>query len=278
MTQDPILVLGATGKTGRRVLQRLRARDVPVRARARSSDPPFDWDDRSTWTPAVRGTAAAYVAFAPDVAVPGASDTIGAFAEHALDAGCRRLVLLSGRGEAEAQRAERVLAASGAEWTVLRSSWFMQNCSEEYFLDQILAGVVAVPAGDVPTPFVDADDIADVAVAALTEDGHAGRLYELTGPRALTHGEAIAEIARASGRDVRYQPISLDAFVAGATADGVPAEIVSLLAYLYDEVLVESNAGVADGVRQVLGREPRAFADCARATAATGVWNVRAAA
>jgi len=187
-------------------------------------------------------------------------------------------VLLSGRGEVEAERAERALADSGAEWTVVRCSWFMQNFSEEFLLDEILAGEVALPAGNVPTPFVDAGDIADVAVAALIEDGHAGRLYELTGPEALTHGEAIAEIARASGRALRYQPISLDSFVAGATADGVPADIVALLAYLYDEVLVESNAGVADGVRQALGREPRRFADYARDTAATGVWNARLAA
>jgi uncharacterized protein YbjT (DUF2867 family) len=160
----------------------------------------------------------------------------------------------------------------------VRCSWFMQNFSEEFMLDQILAGEVALPAGHVPAPFVDAEDIADVAVAALLEDGHAGRVYELTGPQALTHGEAIAEIARASGRDVRYEPISLADFVAGATADGVPADLVDLLAYLYGEVLVESNAAVADGVRQALGREPRTFADYARRTAATGVWTARAAA
>jgi uncharacterized protein YbjT (DUF2867 family) len=272
------LVIGGTGKTGRRVAERLQARGLPVRIGSRSGEPRFDWEDRSTWAPALQGTSAAYIAYYPDLAVPGATEAIAELAAVALAGGTRRLVLLSGRGEEEAERAERALAASGAEWTVVRCSWFMQNFSEEFMLDQILAGEVALPAGDVPTPFVDAEDIADVAVAALTEDRHAGRLYELTGPEALTHGQAIAEIARASGRDVRYVPISLEAFVAGATADGVPAEIVALLAYLYDQVLVETNAGVADGVQQALGREPRAFADYARATAATGVWTARAAA
>jgi uncharacterized protein YbjT (DUF2867 family) len=271
-------VVGGTGKTGRRVAQRLEARRLPVRIGSRSGEPPFDWDDRSTWAPALRGASAAYITYYPDLAVPGSTEAIAELAATALAGGTRRLVLLSGRGEAEAERAERALAASGAEWTVVRCSWFMQNFSEEFMLDQILAGEVALPAGHVPAPFVDAEDIADVAVAALLEDGHAGRVYELTGPQALTHGEAIAEIARASGRDVRYEPISLADFVAGATADGVPADLVDLLAYLYGEVLVESNAAVADGVRQALGREPRTFADYARRTAATGVWTARAAA
>jgi uncharacterized protein YbjT (DUF2867 family) len=269
-------VVGGTGKTGRRVAQRLQARGVPVRIGSRSGEPPFDWEDRSTWAPALRGASAAYITYYPDLAVPGSTDAIAELAATALAGGTRRLVLLSGRGEEEAERAERALAASGAEWTVVRCSWFMQNFSEEFLLDQILAGEVALPAGDVRAPFVDAEDIADVAVAALLEDGHAGRVYELTGPQALTHAEAIAEIARATGRDLRYVPISLEDFVAGATADGVPADIVDLLAYLYGEVLVERNAGVADGVRRALGREPRAFAGYARATAATGVWNARA--
>jgi uncharacterized protein YbjT (DUF2867 family) len=272
------LVVGGTGKTGRRVAARLVARGVPVRIGSRSGEPRFDWEDRSTWAPALRGASAAYITYYPDIAVPGSTEAIAELASIALGGGTRRLVLLSGRGEEEAERAERALACSGAEWTVVRCSWFMQNFSEDFLLDQILAGEVALPAGDVPTPFVAADDIADVAVAALTEDGHAGRVYELTGPHALTHAEAVAEIARATGRDLRYVPISLDEFVAGATADSVPADIVSLLAYLYDEVLVEGNASVADGVRRALGREPRAFADYARDTAATGVWNARIAA
>jgi uncharacterized protein YbjT (DUF2867 family) len=202
------LVVGGTGKTGRRVAERLQARDLPVRIGSRSGAPPFDWEDRSTWAPALQGTAAAYVSYFPDLAVPGAPEAIAAFAEQALAAGTRRLVLLSGRGEEEAQRAEQALAETDAEWTIVRCSWFSQNFSESYLLEPVLAGEVVLPAGDVPEPFVDADDIADVAVAALTQEGHAGRLYELTGPRLLTFADAVGEIARASGREIRFMPVT----------------------------------------------------------------------
>jgi uncharacterized protein YbjT (DUF2867 family) len=219
------------------------------------------------------------VSFYPDLAVPGSSEAIAALAELALAAGTRRVVLLSGRGEEEAQRAERALQASGAEWTVVRCSWFMQNFSEEgAFLDQVLAGELALPAGNVRAPFVDVEDIADVAVAALTRDGHAGRVYELTGPRALTFAEAVEEIGRATGRHLRYVPIPMEVFVSGATAQGVPADLVTLLRYLFGEVLVDRNAHVADGVRRALGREPRDFADYARDAAASGVWTASLAA
>jgi uncharacterized protein YbjT (DUF2867 family) len=272
MKQQTILVLGGTGKTGRRVITRLQERGVPVRVGSRSGAPPFDWEDRETWGPALRGVSAAYVSFYPDLAVPGAPEVIEALAREALAAGCRRLVLLSGRGEAEAQRAERVLAESGAQWTVLRCSWFMQNFSEGSFAEAIAAGELALPAGDVPTPFVDAEDIADVAVAALTEASHAGRVYELTGPQALTHADAAAEISRATGRVVRYVPIPIDAFRDALVAAGEPPVVVALLSYLFTEVLVEANAGVADGVQRALGRAPRPFAAFALDAARSGAW------
>jgi len=277
MGQD-ILVLGATGKTGRRVVARLRARGVPVREGSRAAAIPFDWEDRATWAPALRGTRAAYVSFFPDLAVPGAPEAVGLLAEEALTAGCDRLVLLSGRGEEEAQRAERVLAASGAAWTVLRCSWFMQNFSEGAFAELVTAGELALPAGDRRAPFVDAGDIADVAVAALTEPGHARQVYELTGPRALNHAEVAEELARATGRPVRYVPVSLEAFTEALARDNVPPDVVSLLRHLFETVLVPANAGVADGVRRALGRSPRDFATFARDAAAAGAWTARAAA
>jgi len=272
MNQE-ILVLGGTGKTGRRVVERLRARALPVRVGSRAGEPPFEWEDRSTWAPALKGASAAYVSFYPDLAVPGAPEAIGELAAQALAAGCRRLVLLSGRGEEEAQRAERVLAESGAEWTVLRCSWFMQNFSEGNFAESVAAGELALPAGDVRTPFVDADDIADVATAALTENGHAGRVYELTGARALTHAEVVEEIGRATGRQISYVQIPLEAFTAALADEGLPADVVGLLRYLFAEVLVDDNADPADGVRRALGRDPRDFADFARDAARAGAWD-----
>jgi uncharacterized protein YbjT (DUF2867 family) len=273
--QQPTLVVSGTGKTGRRVAERLEARGMPVRIGSRSGEPPFDWEDPSTWAPALRGTSAAYVSFFPDLAIPGAPEAIAAFAQVALDGGTRRLVLLSGRGEEEAERAERALQDSGVEWTIVRCSWFSQNFSESYLLEPVLAGEVALPVGDVPEPFVDAEDIADVAVAALTEDGHVGRLYELTGPRLLSFAQATEEIAAATGRPVAFVPVPMDAYAAAATHEGVPDDVVGLLRYLFTEVLDGRNAKLADGVQRALGREPRDFADFARETAAAGVWDGR---
>jgi uncharacterized protein YbjT (DUF2867 family) len=271
--QGAILVLGGTGKTGRRIVERLQARGIAARVGSRSKEPSFDWEDRSTWAPALEGTSAAYVSYYPDLAVPGAPEAVGAFAEQALASGTRRLVLLSGRGEEEAQRAEQVLQESGAEWTIVRCSWFNQNFDEGNFTELVLGGEVALPAGDVPEPFVDAEDIADVAVAALVDDGHADQLYELTGPRLLTFAEAVEEIARAAGRDLRYEQISMEQFAALLAEEELPADVVGLLSYLFTEVLDGRNATVGDGVQRALGREPRDFADFARDAAATGVWN-----
>ena len=191
------LVLGGTGKTGRRVVERLAGRGVPTRVASRTGDPPFGWGDKSTWDAVLEGVTAAYISYAPDLAIPGAAAAIRAFAERAVAHGVRRLVLLSGRGEEEAQECELIIQRADIDWTVVRCSWFSQNFSEGEFLDMVLAGEIALPAGEVGEPFVDADDIADVAVAALTEDGHAGQVYELTGPRLLTFAGAFQQIDRA---------------------------------------------------------------------------------
>jgi uncharacterized protein YbjT (DUF2867 family) len=244
-----------------------------VRVGSRTAEPPFDWEEPSTWTPALEGVRAVYVSYYPDLAVPGAREATAAFTEHALAQGVRRLVLLSGRGETEAQLAEQALQASGADWTIVRCSWFNQNFSESFFLDPLLAGEVALPAGGVPEPFVDAGDIADVAVAALTDDRHVGELYELTGPRMLTFADAVGEIGRASGRQVSYETVSMDAFAAGLAGQGVPDDIVDFMQYLFGEVLDGRNAYVTDGVQRALGREPRDFADFAREAAAAGVFS-----
>ena len=268
----PILVLGGTGKTGRRVAERLTTRGIPTRIGSRSGEPPFDWEDQATWAPALQGMGAAYVTYYPDLAIPGAPEAVSSFTERALEQGVRRLVLLSGRGEAEAQRSERTLQESDADWTIVRCAWFMQNFNEDYIVDPIRSGEVVLPAGDKPEPFIDADDIADVAVAALTDDRHIGELYELTSPRLLTFGEAVAEISEATGRDISYVPISVEEYAAGAAEHGVPEEFVGFLTYLFSEVL-GNNAYLTDGVQRALGRPPRDFTDYARAAAATGVWN-----
>ncbi len=272
-SENTVLVLGGTGKTGRRIIQRLHERSLSVRSGSRSATPAFDWADETTWTAALQDISSVYIAFQPDLAVPGAVATIQKFVDLAVQSGVRRLVLLSGRGEAEAQSCEEIVQRSGVDWTILRASWFFQNFSENFLLDALLSPEVYLPAGEVQEPFIDADDIADVAVAALTEAGHAGQVYELTGPRMLTFADAVAEIAAASGRSIRYQQVPIAAYVAALEAEQVPSDMVWLVQYLFTTVLDGRNAYVADGVQRALGRPPGDFSAYVHTTAAAGVWN-----
>ncbi|TIL25406.1 MAG: NmrA family transcriptional regulator [Mesorhizobium sp.] len=267
------MILGGTGKTGRRLADRLAAQGLPVRIGSRSGTPPFDWENDTTWEPALDGVGAVYISYYPDLAVPGAAEAVGAFANLAVERGVRRLVLLSGRGETEAQRAEEMLKVSGADWTILRCAWFSQNFSESFLLDPLLAGEVALPVGNVGEPFVDADDIADAAVTVLTQQGHIGQLYELTGPRLLSFADAVAEISKASGRDIRFVRISHAEFTAAIAGYELPAEFAWLLNELFTEVLDGRNEALTDGVQRVLGRAPKDFSAYVTETAATGIWS-----
>lgn len=271
------LVIGGTGKTGRRVVERLEAQGLPVRSGSRTGEPPFDWEDRATWTAVLQGMTHVYVTFYPDLAVPGATDAIRTFTDLAAKSGVQRLVLLSGRGEEEAQKCEQIVQQSGLEWTVLRASWFNQNFNEGFLHELVLGGNIYLPVGDVREPFIDVDDIADVAVAALTEDGHTGRVYELTGPRLLTFAEAAAEIAAATNHPIQYTQIPHEMFVSGLEAQGVPADAIWLMSYLLTTVLDGRNSHLTDDVQRALGRPPRDFSDYVRQTAASGVWQVEEA-
>jgi uncharacterized protein YbjT (DUF2867 family) len=273
---QPILVIGSSGKTGRRVAERLADRGIPVRHGSRQAEPPFDWQDAQTWAPALQGVRAVYLTYAPDLAVPGAVDAVRTVVGLASDAGVEHVVLLSGRGEEEAQAAEAVVQSSGTPWTILRCAWFAQNFSENYFLDGVLGGHVVLPAGDVGEPFVDVEDIADVAVAALTEPGHLGRLYELTGPRLLTFRDAVAEIAAATERDIAFTSVPAQEYRVALEEAQLPPDLIWLVDYLFTTVLDGRNASVANGVQQALNRPPRDFTDYAGRTAASGAWSVPA--
>lgn len=276
MTDKLTLVLGGTGKTGRRVAARLKERGVAVRIGARAASPSFDWADEATWAPVLDKVDRIYVCFQPDLAVPGAVETIRKFSSLAVRSGIKRMVLLSGRGEDEAEAAERELLASGADWTIIRASWFFENFSEGFLADGIVSGSVFLPADGVPEPFISCDDIADVAVAALLDEGHVGKIYELTGPRLMTFADAVAEIAAAANRRISYQSVPVDDFAAQLKADGVPDDYVELIRYLFTSVLDGRNSQVTSDVERLLGRRPRDFADYARKTAATGVWSIAA--
>ncbi len=270
------LVLGGTGKTGRRVAERLIARGVATRIASRSGTPVFDWSDQSTWDGVLDGVRAAYITYAPDLAIPGATDAIRAFVARAVEHGIERLVLLSGRGEEEAQHCERIVQDAGVEWTVVRASWFNQNFSEGEFLGMVHDGAITLPAADIPEPFVDVNDIAEIAVAALTEEGHDGEIYEVTGPRMLTFAQVAKEISRAAGREILFIRVPNEDFAAAIAKSGAPKEITWLLNYLFSTVLDGRNAHLCDSVQRALGREPTDFADYARQIAASGVWKVAA--
>ncbi|MGW8767615.1 NmrA family transcriptional regulator [Streptomyces sp. NPDC055815] len=263
-----VLVTSATGKTGRRVAERLAARGLTVRAGSRSGETVFDWEAPETWGPALRGADAAYVAYYPDLAAPGAVGAMEAFGRLAVEHGVRRLTLLSGRGEPEAVLAEEALraAASGAELTVVRASFFAQNFSEGLLAEGVAEGAVVFPAGDMAEPFIDADDLADVVVETLTADGHAGRVHEVTGPRPVGFAEVAAEISRASGRPVVYEAVSEAEYAGLLGGFGLPAPEAEWLAALFATLLDGHNASATDGVKRILGREPRSFAEFAAET------------
>ena len=268
----PVLVNGATGKTGRRVVERLNAKGIPVKAASRSGETRFEWNDKSTWAPALDGAGSAYVTYYPDLAFPGAAETVEELAKLAVAKGVKRLVLLSGPGEEGAQLAEEKVKESGADYTLVRCAFFNQNFSEA-FAETIQHGVLAMPGGDTVEPFLDAEDIADVVVEALTDDKHIGKLYELTGPRLMTIAEAAAALSEAIGRPLQYVPVTAADYAEGLIASGFPAEEAMPIAGLISEVLDGRNSYLTDGVEQALGRKPRDFADWAKQTAATGVWD-----
>ncbi|MFF5449538.1 NmrA family transcriptional regulator [Streptomyces sp. NPDC012888] len=253
--------------------KRLVERGVNVRVGSRSGKPPFDWEDSSTWADAFTGVQSAYLMYYPEVEWPGASDAIATVAGLAVDAGVQRLVLLSARNQDEAVRCEDAVTALPVEWTIVAPASFNQNFDEGVFLEPLRQGVLALPAGDNADPFVDANDIADVVVAALTEEGHVGQRYELTGPRLWTFAEGVAEIAKATGRELRYEPITRQQFADAIVDDGAPRAFADPLATLISEFFDGRNSSLADGVERALGRKPRDFADWVAEIARTGVWN-----
>jgi len=268
-TPGSTLIVGGSGKTGCRVAERLRARGLPFRLASRSSKPAFDWNDESTWAAALGGMGAAYLTYAPDLAVPWAADHVRRFVQRAVAAGVENLVLLAGRGEPQVHPAEEAVRRSGVDFTILEAAFFAQNFSEGVLAP--MDGEIVFPAGDVAEPFVDTDDIADVAVAALTDGSHAGRTYDLTGPRLLTFEAAAAEIASASCRPMRYRPVSSEEYAA-LLAPHMPSREVSFLIELFAHLTDGHNAHLADGVQRALGRPPRDFADYARDAATAGAW------
>lgn len=269
-----ILVLGSTGKTGSRVAARLENNaEVELRLGSRNEKIPFDWEKPETWENVVKDIDTVYITFQPDLAVPFAADAIENFTNLATKSGVKKIVLLSGRGEQEAQVCEEIVKKNAKNWTIIRASWFNQNFSESFFLDPILYGIVALPRAEALEPFTDADDIADVVTAALLDESHNGKTYELTGPRLLTFKDAVNEIANASGRNISFQSLSLEEYTQMLKEYQIPDDHIWLVNYLFEQVLDGRNSSVTFDIEKVLGRKAKDFSAYAKETAKTGIWN-----
>ena len=275
MNKKKILVLGANGKTGRRVIDRLETiSDIEVRKGSRNENVPFYWDNQESWQAVIEGIDTIYITFQPDLAIPSATETITKFTTLATQQGVRKMVLLSGRGEKEAQVCEEIVKNNAKNWTIVRASWFSQNFSESFFLEPILAGIVALPRAETHEPFIDADDIADVVVESLLDDKHNGKTYELTGPELLTFPQAVEEIAKATNRDISFQGLTLKEYTQILRDYAVPEDHIWLANYLFEEALDGRNSNITNDVEKVLGRKAKKFSAYAQRTAETGIWNV----
>ena len=274
MEKKKILVLGANGKTGHRVIKRLeQINNIEIRKGSRNEKIPFDWENPESWQTALQDIDTVYITFQPDLAIPSAAETITKFTTIATQQGVKKMVLLSGRGEKEAQICEEIVKTNARNWTIVRASWFSQNFSESFFLEPILAGVVALPRAEALEPFTDADDIADVVVKALLEDNHNGKTYELTGPELLTFEQAVTEIAKATGRNISFQPLTLREYTEMLEQYKIPQDHIWLVNYLFEQVLDSRNAYVTHDIEKVLGRKAKSFGSYAEETAKTGIWN-----
>jgi uncharacterized protein YbjT (DUF2867 family) len=260
------LILGGTGKVGRRLATQLPTDGHQVRIASRNpaaGDVRFDWDDVETHGPALEGADGVWIV-PPALRLDHASQ-VGAFAERAHRAGVGRVVVLSARGgnldpASPLATMEAAIAASGASHTIIRPTWFMQNFTEAFFAAGIREdGVIAAPTGDGAVPFIDTEDIAAVAAAALTGAGGVSDAFDLSGPRALSFAEAAEAISQAAGRPVRHVDPGEDAWKAGAVEAGLPAAYADLLAKLFGFVRDGYDAALSDGVQAVLGREPGTF-------------------
>jgi uncharacterized protein YbjT (DUF2867 family) len=267
------LVIGGHGKTGKRVAERLAAAGRPTRVVSRSTDVPFDWHNESTWGPALAGTSSAYVTFQPDITVPGALEILTAFAATGREHGLDHIVLLSGRGEEQAEASEVAVAASGVKTTVVRCAFFAQNFSEGLLSGDVQAGLFALPAGDVTEPIVDIDDVADVAVSALLGQIPTGRVYECTGPELLTFHDMAVDLSKATGRTITYVPVGTQEYTVAAAAAGVPADEAEMLGDLFGHIFDGHNSSLVSGIQEALSRPPGSFADFASHAATTGVWD-----
>ncbi len=253
------LIIGATGKTGSRVMQGLQALGFDPKGASRNGEVHFDWDEPTSWSAALNGIDAVYLTYYPDLAVPKAPEDISRFCALAKMKGIKHITVLSGRSEPAAQVCENIIIQSGIDWTVVRASWFDQNFSEGLFRQFIMDGNIALPVTDVTEPFIDIDDIAEVVIASLTDDKHSGQLYEVTGPELISFADIAAKFSNHLNRKVNFESISIPEFQSRLSKAGVPQPAIETLVYLFGEVLDGRSESTTDGVERALGRPATSF-------------------
>jgi uncharacterized protein YbjT (DUF2867 family) len=269
-----ILIIGGTGKTGRRVVEQLQKKGIQPRIGSRQATPSFDWDDKNTWIESLKGIEKMYITYYPDLAVPGAKEAIESLTYLAKELGVKKIVLLSGKGEVEAEACEAIVKNSGVEYTIVRASWFNQNWSESFFLDPILSGEVALPMSNVLIPFVDANDIAEVAATVLLDNDYNGKTIEVTGPELITFKDIIHTISTVTNRNLSFHEITLEQYIEGMRQMQLPEDVIWLIEYLFSNVLTNpNNQKISNDIEQVLGRKARTFLEYAKETAETEVWS-----
>lgn len=269
-----ILVLGGTGKTGSRLVNHLQNKGIEPRIGSRNATPSFDWNDKDTWVKSLQAVERMYVTFYPDLAVPGAKEAIESLTYLAKELGVKKIVLLSGKGETEAEACEKIIVNSGVNYTIVRASWFNQNWSESFFLEPILTGEVALPMADVLIPFVDADDIAQVAATVLLDDTFNGEIVEVTGPELITFKDIVKTISTVTNRNLNFYDISLEQYVDGMREMELPDDVVWLMEYLFSHVLTNpENQNISHDIESVLGRKAKTFLKFAQEIQKTGVWS-----
>ena len=253
-TDADILIIGASGKTGQRVAQKLTQQNLSFRTAGRQTIPAFDWQQPGHWATCLAGVKTVYLTYSPDLAMPQAPADIQHFCDIAKSQNVEHIVLLSGRGEPEAQMCERIVQRSGMSWTVIRASWFLQNFTEGAFSPMVASGVIALPVAEVKEPFIDIDDIAEIAVKALTHSDLVNQVYEVTGPRLLSFSELASEISQITGQPMQFQFLPQADFSHHLREQKTPEDAIFMLEYLFQEVLDGRNAFTTPGVENALQR------------------------
>lgn len=280
-----ILVTGASGTVGSEVLKQLREQGAEVRAAFHSADKAarakkqgidtvvLDYANRASTAAALKGVDKVFL-LGPTV--PNQVELENTVVEEAKKAGLKHIVKLSvldAAGEkytfAKWHRAvERTIERSGLKYTFLRCNEFMQN-TLTYYLGTIKSeGAFYLPTKDSKNSVIDVRDIAAVAVKALTTSGHENKVYELTGPEALSHEQIAQKLSAVVGRQIKYVDISPSAFKEGAVAAGMPELYVDALLSLYQLYVAGGAERVTKDVERVGGRKPRTFDEFARDHAA----------